>query len=334
MRPGRARVRGRVVLWCLGVVALAAGAGRAEDAPVAPRVVESPWQVIVDSITPGGSDEPWRPLSLGTFLTEGWDEAFVPLPAGTRGGLRQGYINAFEGTIYRLATFSYAQEFGLPGGGTAYYGAWTLSLPINRRAAIIAHVPAVTAVEGVPKHRGESGIGDIDIQGRAFLINSRNFDLIAAVNARAPSGQGSDLEPSSRLRPVGFGHTGTRSGHALAGAEIEFWSNPFERVVLRGAAGPQVATNRAAGFTTFQTNLGLGYVLSPDTREFLGGSTLTLALNTVSRLSGPTQSNVTLTPGFRTELGGHWYILGGLDLPLAAPRPYREQLIFWLMKTW
>ena len=55
---------------------------------------------------------------------------------------------------------------------------------------------------------------------------------------------------------------------------------------------------------------------------------------TLRRLSGPTQTNVTVTPGFRTELGSHWYFLGGLDIPLAAPKPYREQLIFWMMKTW
>lgn len=316
----------RIVLMCSILHVLIAGRCPAQ---------ESPFDVIVDSITPGGSAEPWRPLSLGTFLTEGWDEPFVPLPAGTRGGLRQGYINSFEGTMYRLATVGYAQQFGLPGGGTSYYGEVTLSLPVNRRASVVVHIPAVTAIEGVPGSRGQASFGDVDVQGRAFLINSRNFDLLVASNMRIPTGGGdAALDPSSRFRPIGPGHTGTRSGHALLGAELEFWSNPFDRIVVRGAAGPQVATNRTAGFSTFQANLGLGYVLTPDTGRFLGGSTLTLTSNSVSRLSGPSQTNVTMTPGFRTELGSHWYFLGGLDVPLVAPKPYREQLILWVMKTW
>ena len=36
-----------------------------------------------------------------------------------------------------------------------------------------------------------------------------------------------------------------------------------------------------------------------------------------------------------TELqGSNWYFLGGLDIHLVAPKPYGEQLIFWVMKTW
>lgn len=299
-----------------------------------PRVISTPWTVFLDSITTGGSDAPWHPLSLSGFFTEGWDEAFVPLPAGTGGGLRQGYVNSLQGTIYRAFFFTYDHEFGLPKGGTSDTGDYILALPLNRRSIVIVEVPSATAVAGIPHHRAESGLGDLILQGRFFLINSRDFDLAGALSVQIPTGPGHAFGTPSPPRPASLSGAASFGGQAVLGPQVQFWSNPIGRWVVRGGAGPQIATNRAAGIATFETNLGLGYVLNPDDKTFLSGSTLTLALNTVSSLEGPAQTYAGLTPGFRTELGHNWYLLGGLSVPLTSPRPYGAEPMLWLLKSW
>ena len=43
----------------------------------------------------------WRPLGLGTFFTEGWNEPYIEPPAGSGGAPRSGWVNSFEGTFFR-----------------------------------------------------------------------------------------------------------------------------------------------------------------------------------------------------------------------------------------
>ena len=47
----------------------------------------------------------WRPLTLGSFFTDGWLEPWAAAPAG-RDGLtpRHGWLGAFNGVFYRLWT--------------------------------------------------------------------------------------------------------------------------------------------------------------------------------------------------------------------------------------
>ena len=54
---------------------------------------------------PYSHPERWQPLSLGTFFTEGWDEAWISPPKGGGGAPRQSWLNAFNGVFYRLVNF-------------------------------------------------------------------------------------------------------------------------------------------------------------------------------------------------------------------------------------
>jgi len=45
--------------------------------------VMGPLDVIHESIFGPASKEEWHPLSLSTFFSEGWDEAYVRSPEGT-----------------------------------------------------------------------------------------------------------------------------------------------------------------------------------------------------------------------------------------------------------
>ena len=56
----------------------------------------------------------WRPLSLGTFFSEGWDQAWASPVSGSGGAPRQGWIGAANGVFYRLGigTCSFAHNAG------------------------------------------------------------------------------------------------------------------------------------------------------------------------------------------------------------------------------
>ncbi len=51
--------------------------------------------------------ERWQPLSLSTFLSEGWDEPWINPPKGGGGAPRQSWLNAFNGVFYRLFSFTF-----------------------------------------------------------------------------------------------------------------------------------------------------------------------------------------------------------------------------------
>lgn len=44
----------------------------------------------------------WRELGLGTFFSEGWDEAWASGPNGDGGAPRQGWLNAQDGVFYQV----------------------------------------------------------------------------------------------------------------------------------------------------------------------------------------------------------------------------------------
>jgi hypothetical protein len=59
-------------------------------APAAPRVELGILDTITQSIFGQPDPNTWRPLSISTFLSEGWLEAWVPSPNGSGGAPRQG----------------------------------------------------------------------------------------------------------------------------------------------------------------------------------------------------------------------------------------------------
>src|SRR5262245_31191826 len=73
----------------------------------------------------------WRPLELGTFFTEGWDQAWASPPRGSGGAPRQGWIGASDGVFYRLGigTYSFAKDAGE--NGDQHLGSLTLYTPLS-----------------------------------------------------------------------------------------------------------------------------------------------------------------------------------------------------------
>ncbi len=57
-------------------------------------------------------------------------------------------------------------------------------------------------------------------------------------------------------------------------------------------------------------------------------------LNTALDHRGPNTTNLSFTPGFDIHLGGNWYGLGGVELPVTHPEPFDYQVLGGLMKVW
>ena len=47
-----------------------------------------------------------------------------------------------------------------------------------------------------------------------------------------------------------------------------------------------------------------------------------LSANLLQTIDGPSTNTVSLTPGFRTHLGGNWYFLGGVEVPVTNAKPF------------
>src|SRR4029077_14360985 len=111
--------------------------------PTSTRVELGFFDTIGESIFGQPDPDTWRPLSLGTLFSEGWNEAWVPSPNGSGGAPRQGWINAADANLYGLNCFTFAQGFNEAPKGDAYLGAYTLLTPFNRRLELITNIPFV-----------------------------------------------------------------------------------------------------------------------------------------------------------------------------------------------
>src|SRR6516165_7309608 len=133
--------------------ALPSDCAREGSEPTAPRVQLGLCDTITASIFGKPDPNTWRPLSIATLLSEGWDEAWVPSPNGSGGAPRQGWINAMDGNLYRLWFFTFTEGFNHSPRGNAYLGAFTIFTPLSRRLDLITNIPFYVrnnAVTGLP----------------------------------------------------------------------------------------------------------------------------------------------------------------------------------------
>jgi hypothetical protein len=296
-------------------------------APTATRVELGFCETIAQSIC--GKPEPntWRPLSLSTLFSEGWDEAWVPSPSGSGGAPRQGWINAAFGTLPRLFFFTFAQGFNDSPKGNGYQGIYTLVTPFNRRLELVTNVPFVlrnNVDTGLPvidpsepttTTQSQTGFGDISFTPRVLLHETQDFSLTAELTVSTPTG----------TQPIAGNRT------ALT-PNISFWNNIAGRVVVRGGVAVLFPTNGSGD--EFIGQLAMGQTLTDHDVPFFGDFTYYLAAVVNTPLSNSDLTRVTLTPGIRTHLGHDWYFLAGLPTPVTKQRVEDLGMIFWFVKQW
>jgi len=267
-----------------------------------------------------GDPSAWRPLTLGGFFSEGWDQAWVSPPPGGGGAPRQGWLNAFDGVFYRLgiATYGYAHDF--LDNGNQHSGQLQFYLPFNRRFELRLDFPVVSN-RGSTGTEYETNFGDLHIVPRFILSESVNLTQSFNVDFRAPTGD-----------------TFNKNGVAAITPTYEFWTNWWQGLVLRGGAGFFIpyghqSIDEVGARASFSANLAVGYYFTPHNAAPFGDLVFYLSANLLQTIDGPSRNTVSLTPGFRTHLGGNWYFLGGVEVPVTNVKPFDYQILGGLMKV-
>jgi hypothetical protein len=299
--------------------------------PVAPQVVTGCFDTTVESIFGKPDPDTWRPLPIWTLFSEGWNEAWVPSPNGSGGAPRQGWINAADGSFYRLWFFTFAQAFNQGPKSNAYLGAYTLYTPLSRRLLLITYIPFIErngVGSGSPITTGPSGLntprtgtrnqitfGDLTFTPRLMLHETQDFSLTSEVAVTVPTGN----------QPV--------AGKTALTPAVAFWNNFAGRWAIRGAFGDLIPLG-GGGHDTLISQLAIGYTFTDHDVPLFGDYTLYVSAVADTPLSQGQRTSVTLTPGMRTHLGRDWYFLAGLPTPLTSARVGDIGMIFWFMKAW
>jgi hypothetical protein len=303
----------------------------AASSPMDPVVVTGLFDTVAESILGEPDPDTWRPLSLSTLFSEGWNEAWVPSPNGSGGAPRQGWINAADGNFYRLWFFTFAQAFNQGNKSNAYLGAYTLYTPLSRRLLLIANIPFVErngVASGLPITGGPSGLntprtvtrnqttfGDLTFTPRVMLHETQDFSLTSELAVTVPTGN----------QPL--------AGKTVLTPAVGFWNNFAGRWVIRGAIGDLIPLG-GGGHDTLISQLAIGCALTDHDVRLFGDFTLYVSAVADTPLADGQRTSVTLTPGMRTHLGRDWYFLAGLPTPLTSARVGDIGMIFWFMKAW
>jgi hypothetical protein len=283
--------------------------------------------------------ERWRPLTLGTFFTEGWLEPWAGGPAGQSGLTpRHGWLGSFEGVFYRLwlVDLTYLKNVNKPYGGNGYSGNYAIFLPFSRRFEMDISVPFVNAHGTTDPTRGyRSDFGDLAVTPRFLLSETEAFTQTLNLVINLPTGN----------TQVG--------GHLMAlYPRYSFWSNPGGSWVVRGGGGVEVPLNKddfkpapvvspegnlIPAKSTVQTTLGLdlaiGRYFRPHDVPF-GDLVLYVNANAVIPLEDRSQPTyVGVGPGTRFQITGNWFFLNYWEFPLTGPRPFTYQMQVAIVKV-
>jgi hypothetical protein len=303
-------------------------------------VVMEPLDVIHESIFGPASPEDWKPLTLRTFFTEGWDEPFHHSPEGTNGAPKDHWIGTASGTFGRfymldfvytnnmspdkglfLSPFPQFNPIKPPVDGEHYNGFATIMLPLNSRMEILFGGSFISANKSSLDGGYVGNFGDLAVQARFHLIDQRDFSMTALLSERIPTGKSVNGNGINYVTP-----------------SAEFWWNFAPKWVLRGGTGINILTGRRSATSVYFTNTGIGRYLTDKDASVLKELVVHLTVSTTSDVSGGAGhiNEIYLLPGFRCGLGSgqRWYAMGGIEVPVSSPHPYDWQPNFSLVRNY
>ncbi len=306
---------------------------------VSPRVVMDPCDVIHESIFGPASKENWKPLSLGTFFSEGWDQPFAKAPEGTNGAPKQNWIGTPAGVFGRfldtgfIYTNNMTNNHGLflnpsypflpvkpsTTDGNQYAGYSVILLPLNARMELLLGTTFISSNKSGSNGGYVGNWGDTGVEARFHLIEQRNFSLVTFLGERIPTGDSVN---------------GNGINYVTPGAE--FWWNFAPKWVLRGGSSINALTGRKSATSVYVNQLSIGrYLTGKDAA--LKNLVVHVTADVLSDIAGGANfiDDVYINPGFRFALGeeGNWGVLGGILIPVAGPQPYDYQMQFSLTRS-
>ena len=286
--------------------------------------------VIHESIFGAGAADRWRPLSLATFLTEGWDEPFVNSPEGTNGAPKQNWFGASDGIFSRQVSVNLFYTNGMTTNeglllspfpwapvkpktnGDEYWASCNLYLPLNQRLELLIVAPFIASNTTSPTGHFVANFGDLTISERFRLVEQRNFCLQASLTERTPTGQTVNGNDINYITP-----------------SAEFWWNFAPKWVLRGGTGVNIDTGRTSATDTYMNNAAIGRYLTTRDTPIFKQMVAHVAVATMSDLLGRKGyiTEVYVAPGMRfcLDRDSKWSVLAAIQIPVAGPRPYAFQ---------
>jgi hypothetical protein len=264
----------------------------------------------------------WRPLSFGTFFSEGWNESWAAPPDG-RAGLtpRQGWLGALNGVFYRLwvTTFSESTNLNTAYRGDQYTGLYQIFLPFSRRFELRLDVPFIVSNGTTARGRGYvSQFGDLTIIPRFLLSETAAVTQVFALDIRTPTGSRATADGVMSLAP-----------------RYEFWSNPVGAWVVRGGAGFLTPLNRPRGPSGTGTlgDMAVGRYFTPHDVPF-GDLVFYAAANWSVPLDGTARTGTLFTvgPGMRFHITRNFFFLHDWQFPVTGPHPEAFTMQFALLK--
>ncbi|MGP0062890.1 MAG: hypothetical protein ACLQGP_04710 [Isosphaeraceae bacterium] len=296
-----------------------------------PRVVMGPLEVMRESIFGPASPEDWKPLTLGTFFSEGWDEPFTRAPAGTNGAPKQNWDATPSGIFGRYATLDFYYTNALqpvPGlflpttalfvtvhprtNGNQYALYSTFLLPLSARLQLMPGTTFISDNTSSPGGHYVANWGDTGVQVRFHLIEQRNFSVVAFLGERIPTGKSVNGNDINLVTPG-----------------LESWWNFAPQWVLRGGSAINILTGRKSATSVYANQLSIGRYLTTRDARFFKETVVHATFSAMSDISGGDGhiTDVYVFPGVRFGLGNDqtWYVMGRLQVPLTGPRPFTWQ---------
>lgn len=276
-----------------------------------------PLEVVKESIFGDGKDEPFTPLLLRDLFTDGWDVPWIAPPEDSDMPRRQGWANAPDGLFFRNLVWTYQNTSEIPGDRNANLGLFQFQSPLSRRLWMTLDVPYVTTLSGTTGASSAASFGDLNIGTRVMLRETRRLSIIAGLGTRTPTGNLSTGTGLARLDP-----------------NLQFWADLGRRWSMRGGIGPDIPLNYFDLLpTNLLTNVAVGQTITGHDVKIFGDFQYYLVANLRNNLSSVSVPTFfSLTPGFRTHLGGEYFLAGGLEIPLTHPQPYGERFIIFFVK--
>jgi hypothetical protein len=225
--------------------------------------------------------------------------------------------DACPGRGCRAWFLSFATFNGINRNGNQYLGGYTIYTPLNRRLELRIDVPFVVSNKGRAKDTYHNRFGDLVVSPRFLLSETQDFSQLFAMNLRAPTG--------SRINGNGVD---SLSPH------YRFWYNFYANWAVRGGTGLTIPTTTGSGGTFYFANLGIGRYWEGADNALFRQQWLTFVANFTTPLSGGTAAPtyLSLTPGYRVQIHGDWFLLAGLEVPVTSHREYGTQPILLLLK--
>jgi len=238
----------------------------------------------------------WTPLDEKHFFSE-LGQAWIPVPNGSGGAPRQGWLATADGFFTREVhlAYDYVERSGAP---DSYEVLGRFNYPLSRRLWIGTEIP-------FHRETGDRGdLGDITVTPEVMLHETRNVSINAGVGLRLPTGSG-------RLGERQFVPT----------PEINYFSDLGRGFALRARLGYSVGDK--GNPDNFVLNAAIGQTFTPHDRAPFGDATWYVSVNYAepidarsARIGRDARSFVSITPGVRTHLGGNLFLLGGVEFPV------------------